>query len=74
MWLPPAGKVVLHADSSVPVNSDPMPGLDAVTVNRWAPVITNVFARDSRDAARPPCGGGMMTDILHGGGQFAKSP
>ena len=43
MWLPPAGKVVLHADSSVPVNSDPMPGLDAVTVNRWAPVITNVL-------------------------------
>jgi hypothetical protein len=43
MWLPPAGKVVLHADSSVRVNLDPMPGLDAVTVNRWALVITNVL-------------------------------
>ena len=36
-------EVILHADRSVRVNLDPMPGLDAVTAARWAPVITNLL-------------------------------
>jgi hypothetical protein len=32
-------EVVLHADTSVQVDLDGMPGLDAVTVSRWAPII-----------------------------------
>jgi hypothetical protein len=36
-------EVILRADRNVRVNLDPMPGLDAVTVARWAPVITNLL-------------------------------
>jgi hypothetical protein len=36
-------EITLRADRSVKVNLDPMPGLDAVTVDRWAPVITNLL-------------------------------
>ena len=50
-------EVTLRADRSVHVNLDPMPGLDAETVDRWAPVITILlpefrqilFARRGRD-------------------------
>ena len=34
--------VVLTADGSVQVHLDPM-GLDAVTAERWAPIITNLL-------------------------------
>ena len=36
-------EVTLGADRSVRVNLDPMPGLDAVTVARWAPVVVNLL-------------------------------
>jgi hypothetical protein len=36
-------EITLRADRSVKVNLDPIPGLDAATVGRWAPVITNVL-------------------------------
>ena len=35
--------VTLRADRSVRVNLDPMPGLDSVTVARWAPVVVNLL-------------------------------
>jgi hypothetical protein len=35
-------EITLRADG-VKVNLDSMPGLDAETVGRWAPVITNVL-------------------------------
>jgi hypothetical protein len=37
------GEVTLHPDQSIKVNLDPMPGLDAETVHRWAPVILNAL-------------------------------
>jgi hypothetical protein len=36
-------EITLRVDRSVHVNLDPMPGLDAATVHRWAPVITNLL-------------------------------
>jgi hypothetical protein len=35
--------VTLTASENVRVDLDPMPGLDAETVQRWAPVITNLL-------------------------------
>jgi hypothetical protein len=35
--------VTLTATGAVQVNLDPMPGLDTETVERWAPVITNLL-------------------------------
>ena len=36
-------EVILRADRSVRVNLDPMPGLDALTAARWAPVVVNLL-------------------------------
>jgi hypothetical protein len=36
-------EVILNADQSVRVNLDPMPGLDAVVVDRWAPIIVSLL-------------------------------
>jgi hypothetical protein len=36
-------EITLRADGSMKVNLDPMPGLDAETGERWAPVITNLL-------------------------------
>ena len=35
--------ITLTATQNVRVNLDTMPGLDAETVERWAPIITNVL-------------------------------
>ena len=36
-------EITLRADGSIKVNLDPMPGLDAEIVERWAPTITNLL-------------------------------
>ena len=36
-------EVTLRADRSLHVNLDPMSGLDAETVDRWAPVVVNLM-------------------------------
>jgi hypothetical protein len=36
-------QITVWADRSVKVNLDPMPGLDAETVARWAPIIATLI-------------------------------
>ena len=48
--------VTLTPTQNVQVNLDPMPGLDAETVERWAPTITNLLPefREILKARRAP--------------------
>ena len=69
--------VILHTDTSVQVNLDPMPGLDAVTVGRWAPIIAILLPRVSRDSARSPCSGagrGGPVSLKQAGPTYAHMP
>jgi hypothetical protein len=52
--------VTLTATESVRVNLDPMPGLDAETAHRWAPVITSLLPdfREILKARRLTCPSG----------------